>query len=383
MSVIILTGHGTIPRRCRPPNAAPSAIWSSRSSKEELLGQVNARPRRSSFMRDRGDWRAKFVSRSQLMEDRLRIANRAAGSDVPVLLTGDNGTGKELLARAIHAASARRAAPFVVVSCRKHASCRCDAGRAVRRGAEETGNAESVKEGALQRARGGTLLLDEIAELPQGYPGRAGQGDCAKDRCSVESEPAAVRADVRLICTTSRDLKALTESGAFFTDLTTTDQYTADRDSALGPAPRGHSAAGIAFSGAGHRAGRRQENLLPQGHRTAGDHGLAGKRAPAIRPGEAEYRPLARRGHDRIGTESSDSGADTDIQRSARSIFARLPRRESAANRGQRHQAARLAKRSRTDFYKLLARYRLHVDDFKKANSETDTDDKNEYFAAT
>ena len=41
-------------------------------------------------------------------------------------------------------------------------------------------------------------------------------------------------------------------------------------------------------------------------------------------------------------------------------------------------QAARLAKRSRTDFYKLLARHRLHVDDFKKANSETDTDDKNE-----
>jgi two-component system response regulator GlrR len=41
-------------------------------------------------------------------------------------------------------------------------------------------------------------------------------------------------------------------------------------------------------------------------------------------------------------------------------------------------EAARLAKRSRTDFYKLLARHRLHVDDFKKANSETDTDDKNE-----
>src|SRR6201999_2210876 len=100
-------------------------------------------------------WREKIIARSQLMEDRLAIANRAAGCDVPVLLTGENGTGKELLARAIHAASTRRNQIFLALSCG-------DLSRAqLASQLFGTGNQPS----AFQRALDGTLLLGEIGEL--------------------------------------------------------------------------------------------------------------------------------------------------------------------------------------------------------------------------
>jgi len=63
------------------------------------------------------DWRANIITRNQLMEDKLAQANMVAGTDARVLLTGASGTGKELLARAIHEASPRRNRAFVAVNC--------------------------------------------------------------------------------------------------------------------------------------------------------------------------------------------------------------------------------------------------------------------------
>jgi len=65
--------------------------------KEELLGQVQRATAASTFALTEGDWRANFVSRSQLMEDRLAIANQAAGSDEPALITGETAREKNFL----------------------------------------------------------------------------------------------------------------------------------------------------------------------------------------------------------------------------------------------------------------------------------------------
>jgi two-component system response regulator GlrR len=121
LSVIILTAHGTITEAVQATQCGAFGYLVKPVGKDELLGQVQRAIAASTFTLTEGDWRAGIVSRSQLMEDRLGIANRAAGSDLPVLLTGENGTGKELLARAIHAASARRQKPFVAVHCRNTA----------------------------------------------------------------------------------------------------------------------------------------------------------------------------------------------------------------------------------------------------------------------
>src|SRR6202790_4198432 len=156
LTVIILTAHGSIPEAVQATQCGAFGYLVKPVEKEELLAQVQ-RATAVSHALTEADWRANFALRSQLMEDRLGLANRAAGSDVPVLLTGDNGTGKELLARAIHAASARRAAPFVAVSCRAAPPSTMQA-ELFGEEPDESGNAQSVKPGALQQARGGTLF---------------------------------------------------------------------------------------------------------------------------------------------------------------------------------------------------------------------------------
>src|SRR5450432_4064174 len=120
LSVIILTAHGTIPEAVQATQCGAFGFLVKPVEKSELLGQVQRAIASSTFTGVEGDWRADIVSRSQLMEDRLKQANRAAATDSPVMLTGESGTGRELFARAIHAASARREKPFVVVTCTLH-----------------------------------------------------------------------------------------------------------------------------------------------------------------------------------------------------------------------------------------------------------------------
>src|SRR3984885_10367297 len=217
ISVIVLTAHGTIPEAVEATQCGAFGYLVKPIEREELLGQVQRAIAASTFDPNDSDWRAKIVSRSQLMEDRLSIANRAASCDVPVLLTGENGTGKELLARAIHAASARRERPFIVVSCRD--SAHPALGPELFGGdSDESSHAGAPRGGAFQRAHGGTLLLDEIADLPIKLQALLAKA-LAKDDMVSRGSADAKRSDVRVICTTSRDLKPLLDTGEFFGDL--------------------------------------------------------------------------------------------------------------------------------------------------------------------
>lgn len=142
---------------------------------------------------------------------------RVAACDAPVLLLGETGTGKELAARAIHAASARAAQPFVVVDCAALSASLIEGelfGHA--RGAF-TG-AVAARAGAFEAASGGTIFLDEIGELPiamQPKLLRALESRTVKRL--GESEHRAV--DVRLIAATHRDLGRMVNSGGFREDL--------------------------------------------------------------------------------------------------------------------------------------------------------------------
>lgn len=141
---------------------------------------------------------------------------RAAASDLPVLIVGKTGTGKEVTARAVHELS-RRAGPFVAVNCGALPETLVESELFGYRKGAFSGAAED-RPGLIRSAEGGTLLLDEIGDLPL-------QSQAALLRVLQEREVTAlgstrpVAVDVRIVAATNRDLQALVEEGRFRRDL--------------------------------------------------------------------------------------------------------------------------------------------------------------------
>jgi DNA-binding NtrC family response regulator len=158
-----------------------------------------------------------IITRSQRMQAVLRIAEKAAGSTIPVLIDGESGVGKELIARAIHGSGERRAKPFVAVNC----------GAIPDNLVESTlfGHEKGAFTGATERhigkfveASGGTLFLDEVGELPL-----AAQVKLLRALQEGEVDPVGgrkpVKVDVRLISATNRELADAMRAGRFREDL--------------------------------------------------------------------------------------------------------------------------------------------------------------------
>jgi transcriptional regulator with PAS, ATPase and Fis domain len=158
-----------------------------------------------------------IVGRSPSLRRALAQLDAAVDTDLPVLVRGETGTGKELFARALHDNGARAAAPFVAVNCAAIADALFEAelfGHA--RGAF-TG-ADRARPGLLARAEGGTLFLDEIGELP--LPRQATLLRVLESRryrpVGADDERPF---DARIVAATNRDLDACVEEGTFRRDL--------------------------------------------------------------------------------------------------------------------------------------------------------------------
>lgn len=158
-----------------------------------------------------------LIGASTPMRELFAELAHVAESDAPVLILGETGTGKELAAQAIHAASARAAQPFVIVDCAALAVSLIEAelfGHA--RGAF-TG-AVAARSGSFEAASGGTIFLDEIGELPLALQPkllRVLESKTVKRLGESEHRPI----DVRLIAATHRDLGRMVNTGAFREDL--------------------------------------------------------------------------------------------------------------------------------------------------------------------
>src|SRR5262249_12047046 len=159
----------------------------------------------------------KLIYISEKMDRVCDLAREAARTEQPVLIQGETGTGKELLARAVHFHSRRRNGPFLIQNCHAMTDSALQAELFGQEGAKMASRGGG-RTGLIHAADGGTLLLDEISEIS---PSLQGTLLCFLQTGEIKPAGAiqAVRCDVRLLATTSRPLAEIVSAGKFRQDL--------------------------------------------------------------------------------------------------------------------------------------------------------------------
>jgi len=208
--VVLLSGVGTI----------PAAVAAVREGADDFLEKPVPRARLAALLEALVDAPAPdggVVTRDPAMRALLERARRAAATEATLLLQGESGTGKELVARAVHAWSARAHAPFVALNCAAMPETLVEAELfGHERGAFT--DARVARPGVIEQAQGGTLFLDEIGEMP--LPAQAKLLRVLQDRCVRRLGSSTSRAvDVRFIAATNRSLRELVRERRFREDL--------------------------------------------------------------------------------------------------------------------------------------------------------------------
>ena len=223
LPVIMLTAHGTIPDAVSATSQGVFGFLTKPFESKQLLDLVaqatalTGEPVTTGEQDENADWRREIVTRSPVMEDLLSQARLIANSNVSVFIFGESGTGKELLARAIHKASPRAEHPFVALNCSAIPEQLLESELFGHRKGSFTG-ASHDHNGLFQAAGGGSLFLDEIGDMPLSFQAkllRVLQERQVRPVGSVES----IAVDVRIISATHRDLDKATEQGEFREDL--------------------------------------------------------------------------------------------------------------------------------------------------------------------
>jgi DNA-binding NtrC family response regulator len=158
-----------------------------------------------------------MISSDPAMRELFELVGRVGSSDAAVTILGDTGTGKELVARALHARSGRAAAPFIPVNCSAIAETLIESELFGHEKGSFSG-AEKLRKGAFEEADGGTIFLDEIGELPVDLqPKLLRVLELGEVKRVGSSRPLTV--NVRIVAATHRDLRAQVRAGKFREDL--------------------------------------------------------------------------------------------------------------------------------------------------------------------
>ena len=158
-----------------------------------------------------------IVAQSAVMQEVFDLVSSVARLDTTVLIHGETGVGKELLARSIHFSGVRKERPFVAVNCAAIPEELFESELFGFRKGAFTGASET-RRGLFQMANGGTLLLDEVGEMPLALQSKLLRAIEEKRVTPIGSD-RVVEVDVRFIATTNKDLHAEVERGAFRRDL--------------------------------------------------------------------------------------------------------------------------------------------------------------------
>jgi two-component system NtrC family response regulator len=222
--VLVITAYGSVDTAVEAMKRGAADFVGKPFNRDHLLMTVDRALEGSRLRAEVRDLRRRatgverqIVYRSNAMERVLEIADRVAQAEATVLITGETGTGKELVARRIHARSERADGPFVAVNC---AAIPHELIESELFGHEQgafTGAAKP-RAGRFRQADGGTLFLDEVAELPA--PLQSKLLRVLQERLvDVVGADQPVAVDVRVIAATNRDLLQHVEEGGFREDL--------------------------------------------------------------------------------------------------------------------------------------------------------------------
>ncbi|MBW2063567.1 MAG: sigma-54-dependent Fis family transcriptional regulator [Deltaproteobacteria bacterium] len=226
VQVIVITGHGTIdsaivamksgaydyltkPCKLSELEVLVQKAWEKKTLKESNVNLREELKLKSPY--------GEVIGKSKKMLDLLRLADKIALSNSTVLIEGETGTGKELLAHRIHRRSLRRDSPFIVIHCAALPETLQESELfGYERGAFS--GAHKRKKGLVELADGGTLFIDEVGEISPSLQVkllRFVETGCFR-RLGGEKE---LHIDVRVIAATNKDLRASVKEGAFRKDL--------------------------------------------------------------------------------------------------------------------------------------------------------------------
>jgi two-component system response regulator GlrR len=369
LPVVILTAHGTIPDAVA---ATRRGVFSflTKPFEPKILLETVADALRLSTAPSSGNsahWRADIITRSAAMEALLGQAQRVAASDASVCIFGASGTGKELLARAIHRASRRAGAPFIAVNCGAIPEGLLESELFGHKKGSFTGAVQD-RRGLFQACEGGTLFLDEVGDMPaplQIKLLRALEDRVVRPVGANDSVPV----DVRVISATHRKLEERIATGEFREDLYYRLNVVklelpslAQRREDI-PLLAGHFLSRLA-----ERYGRPRLAFSPEAMELLVGAAWPGnvrqllnvvERAVALTTTEVIPAALVRQALD-VG-----SGSLTPLDEARRAFEREYLVRILKITGGNVTQAARLAGRNRTEFYRLLERHALEPGMFK------------------
>jgi two-component system response regulator GlrR len=371
LPVIILTAHGTIPDAVAATQRGVFGYLTKPFDSKELLSQVEKAVSVSGIFRESEDtdqsWREEIITRSPMIESILAKAKLVAASDASILITGDSGTGKEMLARAIHRASPRSQNPFVAVNCSAIPDQLLESELFGHMKGSFTGAARDYQ-GLVQAADTGTIFLDEIGDMP--LPLQVKLLRVLQER---EIRPVgstrSIAVNIRVISATHRDLEGAIRTGDFREDLyyrlnvvsfhlpplaerredipVLATHFLNQISAKYGKSVNGFSAEAMEMLVKSPWPGNVRElyNVIEQS--------VALSTTPIITPALVES---ALRG--RTAELASFESARSEFEREYLAKLLKI-------TGGNVTQAAKLAKRNRTEFYKLLQRHHLNPKMFK------------------
>jgi len=370
LRVLIITAHGTIPDAVTATQSGAFGFLTKPIDKDELMETVARAMKVSGSTEVEDGWAEEIITRNPKLQETLTQAKMVAVTDTRVLITGESGTGKELLARAIHRASPRRDKAFVAINCSAMAENLLESELFGHVKGAFTG-ATRNHEGLFQAAESGTLLLDEIGDMPMRLQVkllRVLQENQVRPVGSTE----AIEVDVRVLSATHRNLQLMMQEGNFREDLFYRLNVVQiglpvldDRREDI-PLLVSHFLQQISAEADQERKVYAPEAVellvtaewpgnIRQLHNIVRQN-VALSRSPVI-SGELVQTSLGDHGA-KLASFSEASEARDEFTRNYLSQILQI-------TTGNVSQAARLAKRNRTDFYKLLARHGLNPDSFK------------------
>ena len=374
LPVIILTAHGTIPDAVAATRLGVFGYITKPYDGNELIAQIEralSLHGSASVLRnaqnDESSWRAEILTQSPLMEDLLSRAQRVAQGEASVLIQGESGTGKELLAKALHRASRRASKPFVAINCGAIPEPLLESELFGHKKGAFTG-ATADHDGLFMAADSGTLFLDEIGDMPLALQVKLLRVLEAREVRAVGSTKT-IPVDVRIISASHRDLLQAKADGAFREDL----YYRLNVVTLRLPPLRE----------------RREDIPLLLGHflrtlalrydRTVNAFSPDALELMIASPWPGNVRQLFNVVEQAVALSTSDIVAPKVVEQAMQFGMQVFESFEESRRRfeydyltrllkltqGSVTQAAKIAKRNRTEFYKLLQRHGLEAAHFK------------------